>query len=836
MNETAGFAVSSQLSPFFSPLGSAGFAPRRYRPGNLRTWSGHLPFARDLVASLQPRILVELGTHFGESYFGFCQSVEEVGISCLCYAVDSWRGDPHAGNYGDEVWEEVDRYNTHWYGAFSQLLRKYFDDAQAEFSDESIDLLHIDGMHTYAAVKHDWDTWFPKVAPGGIVLLHDIAARHLDFGVWKLWDELSAQYESFDFHHYYGLGVIRKPGRRAQPGGVLDYLFNAGYADAIRRYYVLCSSHLDSKADLEAVGEIEGKQAFQLFYPQNGVFSEEASLSIMVEPGRWRKLIFELTDGLDGEALRLDLGAQPAIVNVGSIGLLHAFDHRELWRCNPHGESRRHFKLDGTARLLPCSAFLEVFSYGSDPQMLISVPDSVPRKEPLIFEAWVRLHPDLTRLATHGPDVIEFTRQQAAVLTTATTPMVNSTQRSLFVDVGGEVTQALTAAQSTGGQTGFLLLPLSEPALPRNDWAPARRKSTACRAVTSDPWIACAVDFNSAEARFFAIRMSCSSDGPNPHAQLFWSPKETAGFEERLSTRFPLIDDGKPHLYVIDLHVAEVTSDEGGLWRKCGPVGSVRLDPLDRPGVFDISFAGFALQGKPLDLDIRKALGLPAHRRELTDRYLRGSGIEIGALQKPLPLPPEVAVQYVDRLTVEDARIEFSELGDIPLVTPTIITDAGTLSAIPNESYDFCVACNVIEHMRDPIGAIRHWLRVLKPGGILFLECPNHVNFMDKLRPVTPLDHMIADHVDRESRGELDRQHYFECVNSTHDQLPELRRTEIAENYYAINYAVHFHTFDASSFRRLLRHAEGLWPIVVEEYQVLHEPDLIQFVAAVRKL
>jgi SAM-dependent methyltransferase len=169
-------------------------------------------------------------------------------------------------------------------------------------------------------------------------------------------------------------------------------------------------------------------------------------------------------------------------------------------------------------------------------------------------------------------------------------------------------------------------------------------------------------------------------------------------------------------------------------------------------------------------------------------------------------------------------------------VTPTIITDAGTLTAIPNESYDFCIACNVIEHMRDPLGALRHWLRVVKPGGIVFLECPNHVNFMDKLRPVTPLDHLIADHVDRESRAELDRQHYFECVNSTHDQLPEPRRTEIAGKYFATNYAVHFHTFDAESFLALLRHAEGLSPLDLEEYQVLHDPEHIEFIAVVRKL
>lgn len=833
MNE-AGFALSSQYSRCFPALSSAGFAPRRYRPGNLRTWSGHLPFARDLVASLQPRLLVELGTHFGESYFGFCQAVEETGISCACYAVDSWRGDAHAGQYGDEVWEEVDRYNDHWYNAFSHLLRSYFDDAQSEFSDESIDLLHIDGMHTYAAVKHDWDTWFSKVAPGGIILLHDTAVRHLDFGVWRLWDELSPKYESFDFHHYYGLGVIRKPGEPKSQGGVLDYLFAVNNAEAIRRYYVLCSNRLDSKADLEGAGERSSGEVFQLFYPENGLFSEEASISTVVEPGPWRKLTFELANGLDGEVLRLDLGARPAIIDVGSVALYHAFDNRELWRCSPRGEGRHHFSLDGTARLLPDDSVLEVFSYGSDPQMLVSVPSTVPRREPLIFESWIRLDQDLSRLAILGSNVIEFAPDTSGVLAIAQPAVEEPIRPSFLVDPSAEVTQALMKSDTKAA--GFVPLPFADPDTHKNDWNHAKRRSSACRALTSDPWIAGPVDFNSAEVRFFATRMSCSCDDPNPHAQLFWSHDKRWGFKERLSFRFPVLNDGKPHLYVVDLHSADMASGENGFWRTCGPVTGARFDPLDKPGVFDISFAGFARQGQPADQAIRRSLGLPAHRRELAARYLHGSGIEIGALQKPLPLPFDANVQYVDRLTIEAARIEFSELGDIPLVTPTIITDAGTLTAIPNESYDFCIACNVIEHMRDPLGALRHWLRVVKPGGIVFLECPNHVNFMDKLRPVTPLDHLIADHVDRESRAELDRQHYFECVNSTHDQLPEPRRTEIAGKYFATNYAVHFHTFDAESFLALLRHAEGLSPLDLEEYQVLHDPEHIEFIAVVRKL
>jgi len=187
---------------------AASFAPNSLQFPN--AWVGHLPFASWIIKEISPKIFVELGTHSGNSYFAFCQSVLENDLPTKCYAVDTWQGDKHAELYEDAVFTAVNTYHQEHYAGFSRLIRATFDEAIGYFKDGSIDLLHIDGLHTYEAVRHDFETWLPKLAPGAVVLFHDTNVRERDFGVWKLWEELQATYlNNLEFVHSHGLGVLQ---------------------------------------------------------------------------------------------------------------------------------------------------------------------------------------------------------------------------------------------------------------------------------------------------------------------------------------------------------------------------------------------------------------------------------------------------------------------------------------------------------------------------------------------------------------------------------------------------------------------------------------------------
>lgn len=194
-----------RIRPLLAP--AVGFIPERLT--DVQSWRGHLCFVPVIMQAVKPAVFVELGVHKGDSYSAFCQAAQSFNLNTRCYGVDTWEGDHQAGFYGDEIYSELKNYHDSRYSQFSELLRKTFDEASAFFENGNIDLLHIDGLHTYEAVKHDFESWLPKLSAKAVVLFHDTVVRHDDFGVWKFWSELENKYPSFQFFHSHGLGVLQ---------------------------------------------------------------------------------------------------------------------------------------------------------------------------------------------------------------------------------------------------------------------------------------------------------------------------------------------------------------------------------------------------------------------------------------------------------------------------------------------------------------------------------------------------------------------------------------------------------------------------------------------------
>lgn len=178
-------------------------------------WIGHIPFAYELVGRQRPSVIVELGTYSGSSFAAFCQAVEACGSDTKCYGIDLWEGDIHMGKFDETLFNEISGYVTSKYPNTAVLVRKDFNQASADFADSSIDLLHIDGTHTFEAVSNDFYTWLPKLSERGVVLFHDVNVNventgpaSAKFGVKKFFDSVKAQYPHIEFTHCWGLGVL----------------------------------------------------------------------------------------------------------------------------------------------------------------------------------------------------------------------------------------------------------------------------------------------------------------------------------------------------------------------------------------------------------------------------------------------------------------------------------------------------------------------------------------------------------------------------------------------------------------------------------------------------
>ena len=249
------FASRTPLTPDFSEqlIRAASMSPDRVT--SITSWHRHIPFAFAIVRMLRPSTLVELGTHCGDSYSAFCQATRACDLQTKCFAVDTWEGDSQAGYYGDEVFRELSEFHDASYGEFSKLLRMRFDQALPLFDEGCIDLLHIDGLHTYEAVREDFETWLPKMSESGLVLFHDTNVRDReDFQVWKLWQEITAGRPHFEFKYGYGLGVLGVGSKL--PPSVLEFFdWATREPDWVESFFLKQGYDIDASTLESVVGE-----------------------------------------------------------------------------------------------------------------------------------------------------------------------------------------------------------------------------------------------------------------------------------------------------------------------------------------------------------------------------------------------------------------------------------------------------------------------------------------------------------------------------------------------------------------------------------------------------
>jgi predicted O-methyltransferase YrrM len=137
-------------------------------------WKGLGSLAYETMRHYRPRVVVELGTHVGLSALAMGLALRDLNEGGKLFAVDTWQGDEHSGHYSEDVYRMfLDRRGRLGLDAVIVPMRMTFDEARDKVPDK-IDLLHVDGLHTWEAVNHYFETYRPLVRPGGLVPFHDV--------------------------------------------------------------------------------------------------------------------------------------------------------------------------------------------------------------------------------------------------------------------------------------------------------------------------------------------------------------------------------------------------------------------------------------------------------------------------------------------------------------------------------------------------------------------------------------------------------------------------------------------------------------------------------------
>jgi hypothetical protein len=216
---------------------------QKFAVDKISAWMQHVPFMAWAIRNLEPRSYVELGTHYGVSFFAAVQTAAFLKLPLEARAIDLWEGDRHAGMYGNEVFDHVSARAKKFSGV--TLTRSLFADARKLVPDGSVDLLHIDGLHTYEAVREDFDTWVSSLSDRGVIFFHDVRETRSDFGVHILWSELQAKFPSFTFDHGHGLGVLLVGSRVPKAFTDLAKLDQSPRGDSVRQVFETLGAALD---------------------------------------------------------------------------------------------------------------------------------------------------------------------------------------------------------------------------------------------------------------------------------------------------------------------------------------------------------------------------------------------------------------------------------------------------------------------------------------------------------------------------------------------------------------------------------------------------------------
>lgn len=188
---------------------------------------------------------------------------------------------------------------------------------------------------------------------------------------------------------------------------------------------------------------------------------------------------------------------------------------------------------------------------------------------------------------------------------------------------------------------------------------------------------------------------------------------------------------------------------------------------------------------------------------KLAHRYLDDLvGIEIGgSAHNPFNLPNCLNVDYTDSMDTIFKQAEFELCGE--KMSVDVVADGSNLP-FKDATYDYVISSHVIEHIFDPIKAVKEWLRVIKPGGYIFTIAPLKESVPYENRPITKLQELIDRH-----EGKLKPEDIKMSEEEHWDILEGNLSKECTAGIIANHETGHFTVFDLDLFIEMCKYIGG---------------------------
>ena len=223
---------------------------------------------------------------------------------------------------------------------------------------------------------------------------------------------------------------------------------------------------------------------------------------------------------------------------------------------------------------------------------------------------------------------------------------------------------------------------------------------------------------------------------------------------------------------------------------------------------------------------LKRAVSKTLDREFLASVYLKGKGIEIGALCSPLKVPSRAKVSYVDRMKVQDLRRQYPEMSSYSMVDVDILDNGETLGTIGDNTQDFVIANHFLEHCENPIKTIINLVRVLRYGGILYCCLPDKRYTFDNKREVTSFEHLLRDYTEGPPVSKVEHVHDWVVNAEKLTQEGEIQKR--INEILSINYSIHFHVWTQNEMLDFLTQLREQFSLPIEiQLFMKHEAEVI---------